>query len=177
MREVLPGDFHEQLVESYEKLLADVNAGSPPEPDVIRADIERKRRQFLTSKLQKEVTDVLTDDEAEKLAEYLTDSRLALLRERADELSFYASEDSLFVPTWQNVEYGMGELFEWQWDYWVIEDVLNALSDANGDQVVRVAPVKRVLVIEPYPSAAPSAGGAPSGRLCLPQPPDGSHAG
>lgn len=164
MRDVLPGKFHRRLVTAYDALLLEVHAGGPPDPEEIAQDVERRRRQFLTSKLQKEVGDALTAEEQVRLAEYLSEARLGLYQERADELSFYCPKSVLAIPGWDfTVAYPLDLLFLWQWDLWVTEDILHALAEANGEDVVRSAPVKRVVALHVHGLEAPSGGGGSGG--------------
>jgi hypothetical protein len=61
----------------------------------------------------------------------------------------------------------IGELFAWQWEYWVVDDVLRALQEANKDhRSVTTAPVKRIVSLTirdvPAGSEAKKEGEAPS---------------
>ncbi|MFK7960097.1 MAG: hypothetical protein AB8G96_06185 [Phycisphaerales bacterium] len=165
--EVLPERYHPLIVAAYDELLESVNAGSPPPISETADTLERQRRQFLTGRLQKEEGAVLTQDESEGLREYLAGIRMGLYRDTADERSFYLDRSSLPIPIWNgnpNAYQDMDLLFSWQWDLWMIEDVLRGLATANlGSDSVRLAPVKRVVSLEIFPAMTPAAAGGAGG--------------
>jgi hypothetical protein len=95
-------------------------------------------------------------------------------------VSFYADPQLFKLPPWNNATMAalpMAELFEWQWTYWIHEDVLEALALANtGSASVIDAPVKHLLAAAVRPesfvaaatsagtgAAAPGAGGSAGG--------------
>jgi hypothetical protein len=167
--EVLPKQFHSRLHEAHEELLDDVDAGSPPAPEELATELERQRSQFLTQTLQKTDAASLTEDEERRLREKLSKVRMSKYVEAADSVGVYIDKSALNLPAWdQTRSYPMSELFDWQWQYWINQDVLRAIADANagsGGAVVR-APVKRVLDVYIQPMAAPResrSGGGGSG--------------
>ncbi len=166
-RDVLPRQFYEVLLEQYKALLEQVNAGSPPTLEEMREEIEHRRSQFLTQTLQKDDTDPLDDEEAAQLKDELTQVRMGRYAEAADRVGLYLSIDALNVPEWVTTyQPTMSELFEWQWRYWIIEDLLMALSDANSQSSsASRAPVKRVLDLYVYEdtSSSGSTGGSSGG--------------
>ena len=89
-------------------------------------------------------------------------------------MAFYCDRSVLPIPVTDYVA-DQHVLFGWQWDLWVVEDVLEAIAAANRDESdperrsARVAPVKRVVSLEitgipgadpeaAPPAAAPNAG-------------------
>jgi hypothetical protein len=163
-REVLPERFHGMVETEYDRLLERVGAGSPPTVEAMTQDLDARRAQFLTNTLQKDESEGLTEEEAGQLTEFLTEQRMSRYAEQADEVGIYATKDALGIPGWnQAVQPTMWELYEWQWQYWIIEDVLEALAEANrGDgerYSVQQAPAKRVLSVAVYGQAAPASGG------------------
>ncbi|MBT8484204.1 MAG: hypothetical protein KJO43_01405 [Phycisphaerae bacterium] len=163
-REVLPERFHRQLEDAYAELLERVNAGGPPSPESVAEDLERHRAQYLSQILAKEVTDTLEPDEAEQLRDVLRKQRMSLYAAQAEGLGMYADMTALNVPIWQQARQPTPmELFQWQWEYWIIEDILLALSEANGEQSVQRAPVKRVISVLPFDDIVAAGGGEASG--------------
>lgn len=144
--EVLPKRFHEKLVEAYDALLKDVNAGSPPDLESLRGDLERTRSTFITQKLQMSPEEKLSEDQAKQLAKHLSERRLALYSTAADNVTMYATTEALAIPEWQQSSLPLpAQLFAWQWQYWIQSDVLKALAEANkADHKVYRAPVKQV---------------------------------
>jgi len=167
-RELWGRRFHRIMEQAYESLLQDVRAGMPPSAELLVADLERRRRQFLTATLQKDDGDDLTAEESERLAEVLSQARIALLARAAEDVAFYCPADLMPLPPFDQArQYTQEELFQWQWEYWVISDVLHALADANragaGGSVLR-GPVKRVVSMQPFvrlEAPASGGGGAP----------------
>ena len=156
--EILPRRYWERLAGedgAYEQLLERVGAGAPPPSEESADRLQRQRRFYITERIQKTEEQALTDKEQQELQDYLAGIRLGIYSDAADRTRFYLDESTLPIPAWnQNVVYheNLDLLFSWQWDYWVVEDVLEAIADANADaDSVRVAPVKRVVRLEVGP--------------------------
>lgn len=163
--EVLPAQFHNQVDQAYDRLLESVGAGGAPDPSEIAETIATRKAQFLASKLQKDEGDDLNPEEVDKLREFLIDARLGLYLDRADELSFYATRGAVGVPMWEQTrQYSLRDLYYWQWDYWVTEDILRAIASANeGAETLRAAPVKQLEFIEIGPRLTGAGGGGNQG--------------
>ncbi len=177
-RETLPMDMYLALRSAYERLLADLNAGSPPSLEAMREELEAAEARSRTQILMKEAREGLTAEEEAWLTEQLTKTRLAQYAEAARQISLYLTLDRLGVPTEAEIPVaaegdGNVEMFRWQWDYWIVQDILAALKGANEpyDSVVE-APVKRLVSLTMLDDAAPSAArsanqgvGAPTGSF------------
>ncbi len=144
-------------LDAHVALLDDAEIGAPPSEDEVLRDLQgrRSREEGRLLNLQEEGAR-LTAEQAAEIAEILVERRLALYRDRALELAFYASPD-VFVGVEEWTEQGLPEIeqiWEWQQLLWVHESIIAALVEANLDpltQLVRRAPsgaVKRVLSIE-----------------------------
>ncbi len=164
--EVLPRRYWERLADAggaYDQLLERVGSGSPPEGAELVDRLQRQRRFYVTERIQKSEGDTLTAKEQAELQEYLAGIRLGLYSDAADRIRFYLDRSQLPIPAWnQGVSYQDDPdlLFGWQWDYWVVEDILESIARANeGARSVRVAPVKRVLSMGLGPVAPASGGG------------------
>lgn len=164
-RETLPKKFHERLVAAYEALLEEIQVGGAPTAEEVQEVIGRRRSQFYTIKLQKDLADPLTEKEREQLEDELTEARMGLYAEAADNTKFYVSLDSLYIPQWDQARMPPPyELFDWQWQYWITEDILRALADANRrSSSVQTGPVKRVLSLLPDSAPAADSGGGSGG--------------
>ena len=151
-RETLPLEMHRSLVAAYQKLLDEVQAGSPPSTNDVREYIEAARDRLTTQILLEDLT---PEDEA-WLAEQLANTRLSQYADAAAAIGLYASFGGLGVPDERSVPpraegQGLVELFDWQWQYWIIQDILLALHDANVDSSsVLDAPAKRLVSIEVF---------------------------
>ncbi|MFG0306117.1 MAG: hypothetical protein ACF8Q5_07870 [Phycisphaerales bacterium JB040] len=143
----------------YAELHERLNAGMPPEPDAVLRRLQSREEQIRSEALPDD------PDLAARLRKDLRETRLSAYQARATRLNLYLDEDALFfasaspIPaTIPNDELPLWQLFEWQWDYWVVSDVLTALERANTtDRGRRLpidqAPVKRVesISVEPLP--------------------------
>ena len=165
--EVLPRRYWERLADAggaYDQLIERVGAGSRPEGADLVDRLQRQRRFYITERIQKAEGDTLTAKEQAELQEYLAGIRLGLYSDAADRIRFYLDRSQIPIPGWnQGVSYQDDPdlLFGWQWDYWVVEDVLEAIADANREaRSVRVAPVKRVLSLSLGPVAPAGGGGS-----------------
>ncbi len=150
LRETLPQNMYRALQGAYEQLLADVGAGGPPTADEMLEDLIAARERYLTQILKRS-TDALTEEEQAGLTEQLTKTRLSYYADAAKGLNMYATLDDLNVPT--SSEFpdraegeGMSRMFDWQWRFWVKQDILMALAQCNEPYNSIVdAPVKRVV--------------------------------
>lgn len=169
--EVRPKQFSELLTQAYISLLEEINAGSPPDPVALQADVMEKQDQFKLHTLSKTADEAINPEDQAKLTEQLRGYRLSRYEENARSMSIYAELSALPVPQWkQQIIPSLAELFTWQWNYWIVSDVLRAFASANSSGgTVLDAPVKRLLSLNiiPAPSAksgeASGAGGSAFG--------------
>ena len=145
-RETIPFEFHNRLVAAYQSLLDSIRAGSPPTREQLRDDLQRREIQYIDNTLKKQRRDQLDASELASLTEELSTTRLAKAGDTASRISLYASLQSLNVPQMpQNRLPSLSEMFNWQWAFWITEDVLMAINDARGpDDRVLDSPVKRI---------------------------------
>jgi hypothetical protein len=167
-RETIQFDVYRGLEQGYRDLLRSVRAGSPPSPSEVGAELARRESQFITNSLRKRSREDLDDSERRMLQEELVKARLVRYGEVARGISFYASVDALDMPSApERTRVAPSTLFDWQWRYWIAEDLLKALADANRNAPSVVeAPVKRVVelaVVTGVPTPAGSGGGAAGG--------------
>jgi hypothetical protein len=153
-RETAPFKVHKALVAAYDDLLKSVNAGSPPLAEQVGEDLLRRESQFIQSTLKKAGRENLDPTELESLKQELIQNRLAIYGENAQRFTVYADASALEIPSPPaNRKVSLGELFDWQWKYWITRDVLEAIeaasAAANGGTPGNVlkSPVKRVLSI------------------------------
>jgi len=165
-RETIQFDVHERVVEAYEGLLERVRAGAPPAEDGVVAEIQRREAQFINNTLRKQSRKDLDAREEADLDAELAKARLVRYGERARELSFYASLDDLDVPPPpRQSRISTAEMFDWQWRFWVAEDLLEAFAAANeGAPSVVESAVKRVVSMRVLGELSPpsSSGGGSS---------------
>ncbi|MCH8342695.1 MAG: hypothetical protein IH983_01775 [Planctomycetes bacterium] len=167
LRETLPFEMYRRLWAAYVKLLADIGADSPPSLESMREDLEAARARFMTQVLIKESREDLTEEDETWLSEQLTETRLSKYAEAAKQTSVYATLESLNVPqesaTPARAEgEGIVRLFDWQWRFWIKQDILMALREANQpyDSVLD-GPVKRLVSMQVFDEPAPAARGGP----------------
>ncbi|MHC5114696.1 MAG: hypothetical protein ACYTGP_09740 [Planctomycetota bacterium] len=168
-REVLPERFYNLVTEAYGALLEDVRAGTPPTPESMQEYIERERSKFYSQILQKDLADTLSPEEQDELRENLANKRMYRYVKHAENVRFYAGLDAFTLPFWEQANQpSPAELFDWQWRYWVVEDVLRGIAGANSDEAgawVQKQPVKRVVQINVFAPDydAPASGGGGGG--------------
>ncbi|MDG2022603.1 MAG: hypothetical protein P8J59_11710 [Phycisphaerales bacterium] len=163
--EEMPFLLHDNLVAAYRSLLSDVRAGVPPTTEDVSGKLSRRRDVFVSG-ARKDAVDDLDEDETEAMRKELTAARLNIYRSHvlgedgSTPISFYASPSVLPIPPQPTTMLPPGEMFEWQWQFWVTEDLLHAFAAANGDGVVIGKPMKRLLSlnIAPLDAELPDAG-------------------
>lgn len=168
LREIIPRQFHDRLTQAYGELLTEVRAGSPPSLESLREQLEGMRTRYISQDLKKDPGAPLDPEEDARLKKMLSEARVGMYKQAAAGIGLYATADALFIPAWNQARIpSPAEMFNWQWQYWAIDDVLRALASVNKDSSsVADAPVKRVLgiVINDLPEVkgGDESGAAPS---------------
>ena len=151
---------------AHDELGDDARWGTPPAEGAILADLQRFQSEEIKRIVSNREAQGLTEEEETELLAKLSDRRLDLYRGSASRFSAYA-EPGVFASVFDWPEGDlpeMDQLWEWQFLYWMHEDIVRAIgaanSDANGDWLpVYRAPIRHVLsiVVEPW-SYAPGQG-------------------
>ncbi|MAH66493.1 MAG: hypothetical protein CMJ27_08910 [Phycisphaerae bacterium] len=168
--EEMPFAMHEALVEAYRNLLAEVQAGTPPEAQAVSERLSRRRDVFVSG-ARKDSVDDLEGDEIDAMRGELAAARLNIYRSHAlgedgtSPIRFYAGLGQMPIAPEPKSMLPLGMMFEWQWDYWVTEDLLHAFAAANGDETVLQGPMKRLVSLNVLPLGAelPEGGGNSGG--------------
>ena len=168
--EEMPFAMHDALVEAYRNLLAEVGAGVPPEAQAVSERLSRRRDVFVSGARKDSVED-LEGDEIDAMRSELAAARLNIYRSHAlgedgtSPIRFYAGLGEMPIVPEPKSMLPLGMMFEWQWDYWVTEDLLNAFAAANGEETVLQGPMKRLvsLNILPLDAELPEGGGSSGG--------------
>ncbi len=168
--ETLPKEMYLALQDAYEQVIADVGAGDPPTTKEMVEDLMAAQDRYL-AQILKRTTDALTEEEQAGLTEHLTKTRLSYYADAAKGLNMYASLGDINVPP--ESQYpdraegeGMSLMFDWQWRFWIKQDILSALAKCNEPYNSIVdAPLKRVvsIYVNDDPGSAASSGGGSSG--------------
>jgi len=148
--ETLPQKMYRALQGAYEQLIADVGAGDPPTTEAMVENLTAAQERYLAQILKRETT-ALTEEEHAGLTEHLTKTRLSYYADAAKGLNLYASLEDMNVPAEDDYPDraegdGMSRMFDWQWRFWIKQDILSALAMCNEPYNSIVdAPVKRVV--------------------------------
>lgn len=140
---------------AYPKLLERIRAGKPPEAANVSTLVAEERAKLveqITSGTKRE----LTPEEKERVDKALVERRLAEYRAAAGGISVYATMDVFpqggknlgsYVPReMPSQPPKLDECFNWQFDYWLAEDVLDAVALANQDASGQPTSVDRSVV-------------------------------
>lgn len=141
----------------YQKLFDGINAGAPADPLRLATLLEDQQAREREKVLGTETGRQLTADESAQINKAMVDARIAEYQRRARELSVYATMDVLPGPaeaaagSWVPREMpksppAVWECFAWQFDYWVVEDLLAAVGRANTGPDGRLTDVERSVV-------------------------------
>lgn len=161
--QLIPND---EGTSAYGRLLAGINATTPPDPQSVLDQLNdtaarlRERDQAQTGAAE------MDPEELEIMSQELTAQRVSLYARPAQEHSIYLSLDQFpegspfrVAPAFPRQALSNtpnhGLTFLWQLDYWLAQDIIGFLGQANtrdGDLLPIVdAPIKRVLEIEGQP--------------------------
>lgn len=158
------------LGKAYSDLLADVRAGSPPQPAVVGEAVVAQEKRLIRSDFQADARSELKAEDLKKLDEKLSRYRIAQYADTAKGYAMYADISAFEVPGKPLVQRLRVKtkderaahdklLFELQWKYWVVSDIMRAFALANADSASLLnAPLKRVLSVKVQPAEV--AGGA-----------------
>lgn len=144
---------------AYESLLKSIGAGRPPHPDLVAqsvSDLETAEMERLVQGQQ--LRGEMTAEQKEALKQKLIAQRISEYRRRATEISVYAGMEVFTGDAPHIPEPGRAtlptpaECFQWQFEYWAVEDILGAIKRANAGPdgqplPVTLAPVKRILAL------------------------------
>lgn len=158
----------------YASLLKSINAGGPADPAALAEMLANERTQAIERNKAEHNTDKLSPDDEAALAKTLAQLRLSEYRRYGRSVSVYAlpsffPQAPRVIPAEQPTE---AECFRWQFDYWVVQDLLRAVDAANQkggkrtgieDSVVkRIELVAVDAALPEQPTGQPSMAQAPS---------------
>ena len=146
----------------YLGMFESIGAGGPPDPVKLATSIQDLRERETRRMLDAGGASQLTPEQTEELNKLLSDRRIAETQRRAKEISVYAGMESFDragfadktaqIPPVTRVERGtptppsLGEAFGWNFDYWVVRDIFDAIDLANTDAGGVRANVENALV-------------------------------
>lgn len=164
----------------YNDLLSSIGAGGPPDPVRLATTIQDVQQRETERMLAESGTGSLAPEQQAELRKLLMERRIAEAQRRAKEISVYAdmgsfdsqgfgAETAVIPPADRrdrpsNEPPSLNEVFGWNFDYWVVSDLLHAIDRANTDaggtrSNVENAAVKRIekisvkkLPVEPAPA-------------------------
>ncbi len=181
-RQTIHEEFHPEVVRAYENLLRTVRAGMPPAPAQVKEQLVLRSSKFIASVGggKRSRTDLGPEDR-KRYDDDLLKARKGIYTDAAKRYSFYASPDSVGMPRLPaNIPssgLGLDRMFEWNWNFWITEDILRAIAAANeGSPNVLKSPVKRVVDLRVVGlgkagesnAPAPAAAGAESAPAAMP---------
>lgn len=135
-------------IDAYERLLREIGAGQPPQLADIKNDLIRREQQWRIERNLLDPAIKLSEAQQKELKETLGLTRRAKYVEVAENIRIYASKNQLPLPSWAlgQAQPSATDMFYWQWNFWVTEDVLKALNQANrGSATVQDSAVKRLI--------------------------------
>ncbi|MCC7388872.1 MAG: hypothetical protein IT431_08895 [Phycisphaerales bacterium] len=146
----------------YLGMFESIGAGGPPDPVKLATSIQDLRERETRRMLDAGGASQLTPEQTEELNKLLSDRRIAETQRRAKEISVYAGMESFDraafadktaqIPPVTRAERGtptppsLGEAFGWNFDYWVVRDIFDAIDLANTDAGGVRANVENALV-------------------------------
>jgi len=168
-RDTLPPEMFEAVLQAYRNLLERIDAADPVPYDEVALRVGQREDDYISGTLRKKSRTELEPSELADLTSELTKARLAKYGERALSKRMYMSMAGLPLPSPAlKASATEGEMFAWQWNYWLVEDILLALDDANrsvAGEEGRIAanPVKHVLWVRPLDALSFGGAGGDAG--------------
>ncbi len=148
----------------YEDLLKNINAGGPADPVKTLDAVNEEQGRFVDQIKAQNNRDKATAEEQTELTKKLVKLRVGQYQRHAQEVSVYATKDCLpaDLPKSMPIEPpDASTCFQWQFDYWVVSDLLRAVDAANTDSsgkrtTVDKSVVKRIEKIEIFSAVGPT---------------------
>lgn len=154
----LSAQMVEAWPEAHEALLERVNAGGPIDSAQLASRLATQRDQIVEQILGSRANQELSAEEQAEITEELVGLRLGMLKAHADSLTVFADMDIFEklaeIPADGLVTADRYQTLFWDWQhaYWVHEDLLEAVQQANTGQGVSAAPIKRIFSISLDPA-------------------------
>ncbi len=137
---------------AYASLFDSINAGTPPEPISAARAVAAYEERELDRLVGGTDQAALSEEDQQALVEGMRAQRIALYRQRAEEISVYASVDALrdattgpqagaprgalppVIPSQiSQTRPTLAEAFAMQTDYWFVQDLVAAVGRANSE--------------------------------------------
>ena len=149
--------FIERLVSpdrptAYEELFRSINGGPPADSERIAEELEellqREKDRYKAEHGETTMPRARMEEIAKSLAQY----RIGRLQRHATDISVYVTPECLSTDTRVIPRKIPGEApadwqcFEWQWDLWVMQDLIRSVGEANADGRGGHLPLIRALV-------------------------------
>ncbi len=134
---------------AHGELIRRFKAGAPWDPLRLSAELKDKQTdevRKLSASDRGELAQLSADDQA-KVAEVVRKARLQAYVSRAQTLSFYVEPSAFRLPQASNDAPTVAQCWWWQWEYWMREDIFQAVALANkpmADQGVPGSVIKRI---------------------------------
>jgi hypothetical protein len=163
-RIIKPNDFQRAyLTDAHPELLKRLKAGPTVDPANLSVDLNQRRVNVIREVTGIERPDAniqLPAEQDQMVRERQAEYRLSVYKRQAQSLSFFIDGPSTLDLPPYNPDVSAPDLrscWDWQWQYWIREDILSAASRANArraDLGVPGSVVKRVvsLRVGPMPS-------------------------
>lgn len=157
----------DESTSAYDRLFDRLRISEPVDSDALREQLAARKAALMNQLAPGTSESDMDEATREQIKQQLVEQRLGTYETHARDTSFYASPNILPASVLRVAPLAQPSLvdcFNWQFNYWVIEDVLTALVEANdrfdttgvGGNVLDGV-VKRVESIEFSPLASASA--------------------
>jgi len=161
--ELLAGNAEEPSL--YARLLRKLNAGDAPDQETLASGLDQYKNQQEDAYAATSSDGRVSKEQAQALDQDLIKRRLGQYAGQAESIAFYCPLSAIQS---ENPEKGYSHVpavppaydsiteptvYTWVWDYWIISDILHAVSAANTDDsgvtlAVPNAPVKHIEQIQ-----------------------------
>ncbi len=141
--QIEPERMHARLMELYDALLKELNAGDPPDPVKVKAQLALVRADSILGGSNEQSLD---EDERKELDRKLADKRLQMYIEAAEWIGIYLTPSTLEPPNFAKTDTPDHQtIARWMWRYWVLQRLVAGIQTANdqGQNETEVA-IKRL---------------------------------
>lgn len=156
-RQLKPIDFVRALdggpgvPSAYERVLEAIDAGMPREPDIIQDRLEDERTRLVNDLERQRGPGPLSVDEQEKLTGELSSRRIGEAQRDAKRVTVFCDPATIAKAVGpplagSGAKVSLSVLFGYQWNLWMVEELLGGIAAANTDDRGRPTRVEDSIV-------------------------------
>ncbi|GAB5496499.1 MAG: hypothetical protein Phyf2KO_15790 [Phycisphaerales bacterium] len=132
--EIMVATGGDESTSAYDRLFDRLRINEPVDTDTLREQLAARKAALMNQLAPGTAEEEIDEATREQIKQQLVEQRLGTYETHARDTSFYANADILpssVLRTAPLAQPSLVDCYNWQFTYWVIEDVLTAFVEAN----------------------------------------------